>query len=99
MRDVPVPDAAAEAPRRLFALTSKPVLYVANVDEGADEVPEAIAAHARGAGAGAVAISARVESELGELDDERGRRDARRARDLRVGPRAADRRAPSTCSS
>jgi GTP-binding protein YchF len=69
VREVPVPEAAAGAPRRLFALTSKPVLYVANVDEGVDEVPEAIAAHARGAGAQAVAISARVESELGELDD------------------------------
>ena len=52
VREVPVPDAAAGAPRRLFALTSKPVLYVANVDEGDDEVPEAIAAHAREAGAG-----------------------------------------------
>ena len=51
VRDVPVPDAAKEAPRRLFALTSKPVLYVANVDEGDDEVPEAIAEHARAAGA------------------------------------------------
>ena len=70
VRDVPVPAAAAEAPRRLFALTSKPVLYVANVDEGTHEVPEAIAAHARGAGAKAVAISARVESELGELEPE-----------------------------
>ncbi len=70
VRDVPVPAAAAEAPRRLFALTSKPVLYVANVDEGTDEVPEAIAAHARAAGAKAVAISARVESELGELEPE-----------------------------
>ncbi len=67
VREVPVPDAAAGAPRRLFALTSKPVLYVVNVDEGDDEVPEAIAAHAREAGARAVAISARVESELGEL--------------------------------
>ena len=70
VRDVPVPDAAAGAPRRLFALTSKPVLYVVNVDEGDDEVPEAIAAHAREAGARAVAISARVESELGELAPE-----------------------------
>ena len=43
------------------------MLYVVNVDEGDDEVPEAIAAHAREAGARAVAISARVESELGEL--------------------------------
>ena len=71
---MPVPEAAPDAPRRLFALTSKPVLYVVNVDEGDDEVPEAIAAHAREAGAGAVAISARVESELGELAPTRPRR-------------------------
>ena len=70
VRDVPVPKAAADAPRKLSALTSKPTLYVANVDEGAAEVPEAVAAHARAAGARAVAISARVESELGELDGE-----------------------------
>jgi ribosome-binding ATPase len=69
-RDVPVPDAARDAPRKLSALTSKPVLYVANVDEGVDEVPAMIADHARRAGAQAVAISARVESELGELDDQ-----------------------------
>ncbi len=70
VREVPSPAAAGDAPRRLFALTSKPVLYVANVDEGVEEVPEAIAEHARAAGARAVAISARVESELGELDDD-----------------------------
>jgi ribosome-binding ATPase len=69
VRDVPVPQAAGDASRRLSALTSKPVLYVANVDEDTDEVPEAVAAHARGANADAVAISARVESELGELDE------------------------------
>jgi hypothetical protein len=70
VRDVPVPDAAKGAPRRLFALTSKPILYVANVDEGVDEVPEAVASHARGAGATAVPISARIEVELGDLDDD-----------------------------
>jgi len=70
VRDVPPPAAAKEAPRRLFALTSKPILYVANVDEGVEEVPEAVAAHARGAGALAVPISARIEVELSELDDE-----------------------------
>jgi ribosome-binding ATPase len=68
-RAVPVPEAAADAPRKLSALTSKPVLYVANVDEGEDEVPPAVAEHARAAGAVAVAISARVESELGELEE------------------------------
>jgi ribosome-binding ATPase len=67
VRDVPVPEVAADAPRKLSALTSKPVLYVANVDEGEDEVPPAVAEHARAAAA--VAVSARVESELGELED------------------------------
>jgi ribosome-binding ATPase len=70
VRDVPVPAAAPDAPRLLQALTSKPILYVANVDEGSDDVPESVAAHARGAGATAVAISARVESELAEIGDE-----------------------------
>jgi len=71
VRDIPPPDAAKSAPQRLFALTSKPILYVANVDEGVEEVPEAVAEHARKVGAGAVAISARIEVELGELEDEK----------------------------
>ena len=54
----------------LGSLTAKPVLFVANVDEGETEVPEAIAAHAAAQGAGAVAVSARIEAELAELDDE-----------------------------
>jgi ribosome-binding ATPase len=66
-RTVPRP---AELPETLFALTAKPVLFVANVDEGADAVPEAIAAHAAAQGAKAVAVSARIEAELSELDDE-----------------------------
>jgi ribosome-binding ATPase len=68
VRSVPAPAAAADAPRRLAALTSKPVLYVANVDEGADEVPDPIGRHARGRDAAAVAVSARIEAELAELD-------------------------------
>ena len=54
----------------LSPLTAKPVLFVANVEEGSSEVPEAIAAHAAAQGATAVAVSARLESELGELADE-----------------------------
>jgi ribosome-binding ATPase YchF (GTP1/OBG family) len=46
------------------------VLFVANVDEGSDEVPPEIVAHAEAAGAGVVAVSSRLEAELGELDDE-----------------------------
>jgi GTP-binding protein YchF len=70
VRGVPLPRDAPNAARDLGSLTAKPVLFVANVDEGAEEVPEAIAAHAAAQGAGAVAVSARIESELAELDDE-----------------------------
>jgi len=66
-RSVPVPDAAGDAATRLQALTSKPVLYVANVDEGAADVPAVVAAHAASADAIDVAVSARIESELAEL--------------------------------
>ncbi|MBA2545880.1 MAG: redox-regulated ATPase YchF [Solirubrobacterales bacterium] len=68
-RELPPPDAAGAAMQRLFPLTAKPVLYVANVDEGDAEVPPELAARASELGAGAVAISARVEAELRELDD------------------------------
>jgi ribosome-binding ATPase len=68
-RTVPGPEAAADAPVRLQALTSKPVLYVANVDEGEREVPAELADYAAGADAGAVAVSARIEAELTELDN------------------------------
>jgi hypothetical protein len=68
VRGVPPPDAARDAPARLQALTSKPVLYVANVDESTGEVPGPIAAHAAAAGAGAVAIPAKLEAELAELE-------------------------------
>jgi ribosome-binding ATPase YchF (GTP1/OBG family) len=56
--------------RELQPLTAKPVLFVANVDEGDDEVPAAIAEHAAAQGAGAVAVSSRLEAELSELDDD-----------------------------
>jgi GTP-binding protein YchF len=70
VRTVPVPDDAPDAMRNLFPLTGKPVLYVANVDEGDDEVPAVVAEHAEAMGAAAVAISSRLEAELAELDDE-----------------------------
>jgi GTP-binding protein YchF len=70
VRTVPVPESAPNAVRDLSPLTAKPVLFVANVDEGEDEVPEEIAQYAAAQGARAVAISSRLESELTELDDE-----------------------------
>jgi GTP-binding protein YchF len=70
VRSVPAPADAPEAVRNLSPLTGKPVLFVANVDEGDDAVPSVVADHAAAEGAAAVAISSRLEAELSELDDE-----------------------------
>ncbi|MGA2928174.1 MAG: redox-regulated ATPase YchF [Solirubrobacteraceae bacterium] len=69
-RTVPAPTDAPDAVALLQPLTAKPVLFVANIDEGSaeDGVPAAVAAHAASVGAGAVAVSARLEAELTELD-------------------------------
>jgi GTP-binding protein YchF len=69
-RTVPPPDDAPNALRDLSPLTAKPVLFVANVDEGDDAVPAVVAEHAEAHGARAVAVSSRIEAELSELDDE-----------------------------
>ncbi len=69
-RGVPPPEDAPHALRDLGSLTAKPVLFVANVDEGSEEVPAAIAEHAAAQGAGAVAVSSRIEAELAELEEE-----------------------------
>ena len=70
VRSVPTPDAAADGPRQLQALTAKPVFYIANVDEGESEPPAALVEHARAAGDEAIALSAKIEAELVELDPE-----------------------------
>ena len=69
-RTVPVPEEAPNAARDLGSLTSKPVLFVANVNEGSEEIPAAVAEHAAAQGARTVAVSSRIEAELAELDDE-----------------------------
>jgi ribosome-binding ATPase len=70
-RTVPTPDDAPDALRNLHPLTAKPVLYLANVDEGdPHEPPAAVAEHAAKTDAKAVAVSARIESELSELDED-----------------------------
>jgi ribosome-binding ATPase len=67
-REVPVPEAAPDAIRKLTPLTAKPVLYVVNVDEGETEAPPELLAHAEGMDAKVVVISARIEADLRELD-------------------------------
>jgi ribosome-binding ATPase YchF (GTP1/OBG family) len=71
VRTVPEPSDAPGAAVRLSALTSKPVLYVANVAEGEPlEPPPELVAHAEERDARATAVSARLDAELSELDDE-----------------------------
>jgi ribosome-binding ATPase len=70
VRGVPAPEEAPNAARDLGSLTAKPVLFVANVDEGSEEVPAAIAEYAASQGARAVAVSSRIEAELSELEEE-----------------------------
>jgi ribosome-binding ATPase len=70
VRTVPVPHDAPDALRNLSPLTGKPVLFVANVDEGDDAVPSVVADHAAAEGTAAVAISSRIEAELAELEEE-----------------------------
>jgi GTP-binding protein YchF len=70
-RGVPTSEDALDALRNLQPLTAKPVLYLANIGEGEPlEPPPALVDHARAAGARAAAVSARLESELSELDDD-----------------------------
>jgi GTP-binding protein YchF len=88
VRTVPVPEDAPDAVRELQPLTSKPVLYVVNVEEGTDEVPEAVAARAAEEGALAVAVSSRLEAELSELDDDEA---AVMREELGAGPSSLDR--------
>jgi ribosome-binding ATPase YchF (GTP1/OBG family) len=66
-RGVPVPALAPAAPAELQALSSKRVLYVANLDEGEEEPPAALVDHARRRDAGCIGVSARIEEELAEL--------------------------------
>jgi ribosome-binding ATPase len=71
VRTLPEPTDAPGAAVRLSALTSKPVLYVANVAEGEPlEPPPGLVAHAEERGARAAAVSARLDAELSELDDD-----------------------------
>jgi ribosome-binding ATPase len=70
VREIPVPKAAPNALHNLSPLTAKPVLYVVNVDEGETEPPPGLVTHAEEMEAKVVVISARVESELRELDPE-----------------------------
>jgi GTP-binding protein YchF len=68
-----VPPDQAEAVKRLQLLTSKPVLYVCNVDEGAAATGNAfsqlVQTRAKTEGARVVIVSAAIESEVAQLPE------------------------------
>ena len=68
-----VPPDQMEAAKRLQLLTTKPVLYVCNVDEGAAASGNAFSARveerARAEGAGVVVVSAAIEAEVAQLPE------------------------------
>jgi ribosome-binding ATPase len=62
----------AQSSSDLFLLTTKPVLYVANVDEPQLEASvcvDAVRSHAASTGAGVVVIAARLEADLTSFDE------------------------------
>lgn len=73
-RTVEIDDDDKKAWRMLQLLTTKPVLYVANVDEDSAATGNAysdkVVAHAEAEGSQAVIISAQIESEMAVLEDE-----------------------------
>ena len=72
IRELELDDADREVLRDLHLLTAKPVMYIANVAEGAgDEDPlvKRVREYAEPKGAEVVAISARIEAELAQLPE------------------------------
>ena len=71
-RTLPADNAERELARELGLLTEKPVLFIANVEEtgiSSNEWLGPLARRAETDGAGLVAVSAAIETELSELDD------------------------------
>ena len=71
-----IPEGQEEAVKRLNLMTSKPVLYVCNVEEDSastgNEFSEKVLAKAASEGAAVVIVSAAIEAEVSQLaDDER----------------------------
>ena len=73
-RTVSINDEEQRAWRMLQLLTAKPVFYVCNVDEGSaangNAYSQAVAEMAKREGAASVVISAAIEEEIAQLDDD-----------------------------
>lgn len=74
LRTLQLGDAEAAAIASYGLMTAKPILYVANVDEGdlegAGPLVQNLREHAAKSGAGVVCVCAKLEAEIAELDEE-----------------------------
>lgn len=73
VRSLELDEADEKRLRDLQLVTAKPVLYVANVDEGGfEDNPQldAVRSHAEMEGAGVIAVCAALEGEMAQLDDD-----------------------------
>jgi GTP-binding protein YchF len=71
-RTFEVPDEYRPAVHELFLLTAKPVMYIANVDEGGlggNEYTAQVEALAKAEGAEVVIVCAAIEAEIAQLDE------------------------------
>jgi GTP-binding protein YchF len=77
-RSVQVEDEDKKAVADLQLLTAKPVIYVANVDEGSihtgNKFVDALKEHVKGENAEVVVISAAIEAQIAELESEEDRK-------------------------
>ncbi len=77
-RSVQVEDDDKKAVADLQLLTAKPVIYVANVDEGSihtgNKFVDALKEHVKGENAEVVVISAAIEAQIAELESEEDRK-------------------------
>jgi GTP-binding protein YchF len=73
LRTLSLSEAERDAVREFGLLTAKPILYVANVDEsdvtGQGPLVQAVRAQATRSGAEVVAVCAKLEAEIAELDE------------------------------
>lgn len=75
VREMEFTDEEEALVHEMFLLTDKPILYVANVSEeqlqnGAEQAAQSLRSYAREHGSDVVAVSARLEEELSEMDEE-----------------------------
>ncbi len=74
LRSLALNDLEQKSIKSLGLLTMKPILYVANVDEndlaGESPLVKKVQEHAEKVGAGVVAVCAKIESEIAELEED-----------------------------